>query len=400
MKKIKGNDAKSETVLFVVLGVSPSVLTETVWALAHESPSIVPDRVIVLTTCAGRDALKKALFDSPAGRPGGWQRLVRVLKVSDQKLHFGLAADHVRLFPRPDGTGDLDDIATSADSDAAADFMLRQLREFTEDPSTRVLASLAGGRKTMGALLMSCLSLLGRKQDRLLHVLVNPPFDTPLDPPFLFPERGARHSPQSGGKLVPGAKTVRGVDARIELITVPFARMRGWYEKAFRSVPPSYMTLVAGVQRQAPEARVNPVVVVDGETGTLCVGDKDCPLNPTEFAAVSSLLRLFAASTPVTGLDLVIAQMRVLLLLPQTPTLPAWVNDFRDATQNSVSGCDYRTTMKESGDQVRRYLSSARQKLRKYLTPTDQANALLPDFRGPHPTPYPAKRIKIENWPR
>ncbi|NLC81659.1 MAG: hypothetical protein GX748_10790 [Lentisphaerae bacterium] len=38
----------------------------------------------------------------------------------------------------------------------------------------------------MSALMMSCMSLLGRTEDRLLHVLVNPPFDGPMNPPFLF----------------------------------------------------------------------------------------------------------------------------------------------------------------------------------------------------------------------
>ena len=38
------------TVLIALCGLSPAVITETVWALAHESPAILPDRVIVLTT--------------------------------------------------------------------------------------------------------------------------------------------------------------------------------------------------------------------------------------------------------------------------------------------------------------------------------------------------------------
>lgn len=38
---------KSECVLFAVLGMSPAVLTETVWALARESPSVIPHRVVV-----------------------------------------------------------------------------------------------------------------------------------------------------------------------------------------------------------------------------------------------------------------------------------------------------------------------------------------------------------------
>lgn len=38
---------ESERVLFAVLGMSPAVLTETVWALARETPSVIPHRVVV-----------------------------------------------------------------------------------------------------------------------------------------------------------------------------------------------------------------------------------------------------------------------------------------------------------------------------------------------------------------
>jgi CRISPR-associated protein (TIGR02584 family) len=86
-----------------------------------------------------------------------------------------MATDHVRLLPTSDGSADLQDIVTSEDSLSAADFIMRSLRKITEDPTTRVIASIAGGRKTMAAILASCMVLLGRSQDRLCHVLVNPP---------------------------------------------------------------------------------------------------------------------------------------------------------------------------------------------------------------------------------
>ena len=38
---------ESERVLFAVLGMSPAVLTETVWALARETPPVIPHRVVV-----------------------------------------------------------------------------------------------------------------------------------------------------------------------------------------------------------------------------------------------------------------------------------------------------------------------------------------------------------------
>ena len=38
------------TVLVVGMGTSPAVMTETVWALAHQSEPVVPNEIIVITT--------------------------------------------------------------------------------------------------------------------------------------------------------------------------------------------------------------------------------------------------------------------------------------------------------------------------------------------------------------
>ena len=64
----KFESSASSDVLLALLGMSPAVLTETVWALAHENPPILPDRIGVITTRPGRDKIKKILFDD---RPDG-----------------------------------------------------------------------------------------------------------------------------------------------------------------------------------------------------------------------------------------------------------------------------------------------------------------------------------------
>ena len=240
--------SECQDVLFAVLGISPAILTETIWALAHETEPFIPERVVALTTTTGRACIQRALFDS-----GGWDRLIRALEKKGLpvkgRLRFGPAGDHIRLFPRADGRGDLEDIVTAEESMTAADFILRALREYTENPDSRIVASLAGGRKTMGALLTSCMTLLGRTQDRLVHVLVNSPYDSPkLEPPFLFPEKGLKHRDPSSDKLVPSTS------AGIELTEIPFVRMRGWYEREYRKAPASFMAMVRRFQDLAPEA--------------------------------------------------------------------------------------------------------------------------------------------------
>lgn len=47
----------------------------------------------------------------------------------------------------------------------------------TSDDDNRVFASIAGGRKSMGAMLHSVMGLLARSDDKILHILVSPPWD-------------------------------------------------------------------------------------------------------------------------------------------------------------------------------------------------------------------------------
>jgi len=359
---------KGECVLFAVLGMSPSVLTETVWALAGERDKRLPDRVVVLTTSEGRKKLARDLFDSGRG-PGGWERLRKALKArgldSAGRLQFGPAADHVRLFPAPSGAGDLADIATSADNLAAADFILRELRAFTENPDTTVLASIAGGRKTMSALLMSCMSLLGREQDRVLHVLVNPPYDTPLDPPFLFPERGVRHATRDG-------KALRSNDARIELIDVPFVRMRGWYEGAFRSAPPGYAALVSGVQRKAPPAAVRPSLTLDRRGGQLLVaGNSATYFSASEFTVLCLQLAGTWCHAEMTQLLLKLKQARL------SSHSPPWVHDFQ-ASSRFFDEEGNPLELAEAIETLRRLLSSARKKIAAIRELAPVVHELLP----------------------
>ena len=369
------NGGDCGTVLFAVLGMTPSVLTETIWALACAPTPVLPDRVVVLTTTAGRDALSRQLFLHGTDRLCGWDRLLKAIAQRglsvEGHLKFGVASDHIRLFPAPSGMADLADIATTEDNAVAADFILRELRAFTEDPATAVFASIAGGRKTMGALLMSCMSLLGRAQDRVLHVLVNAPFDGPLEPPFLFPEKGVVYHQCDG-------RQIRSVDARVELIDVPFVRMRGWYEGTFKSAPPGYAALVAGIQRQAPAPQNYPVITFDRASGELEVaGGPPVALSPTEFAAMALLCQ------GVVEHERLAERLVELASCPVKPSTPDWVCRFKD-------GGRFRTS---DGESVSKTLSSARVKLAGHPLLSPLAETLVPKRGKPHR--YPAAKIRF-----
>ncbi len=241
------------TILLAVTGMSPAILTETVWALAYprnpgESP-ILPDEVIVVTTTRGEADLKRELL-TPIAALGGhtvWESLrQRILGASvTHDTRINLAP--IRVITRPDAASGrailLDDIRTPEENNAAAEFILDEIRRVTANDDTRLIASLAGGRKTMGALLTSAISLLGRPQDRLTHVLVNDPFDNPhLRPHFFFPsEPPVEHSLA----LPDGSKrVVSSAEARLDLADVPFAPLSSLFHDQLGRLPGGFMSLI------------------------------------------------------------------------------------------------------------------------------------------------------------
>jgi len=241
------------SVLIASIGTSPAVLTETVWSLAHQANPVIPDEVVVVMTKNGRELLRHALFEE-----GVWNDMIldmRREKIDiDGKLLFGEAS--FRMIPDNKGN-EIDDLRTGDDNLRAADFMLGELRKYTENNETTVLCSIAGGRKTMSALLFSCMSLLGREQDKVYHVLLPPALEGGVTPTFYYPKRSTTYTSKSTGKKY------KTKDLQCELFEVPFVRMRGWYQEKFRVIPPSYRTLISKVQTVAPPAVAYPDIEID-----------------------------------------------------------------------------------------------------------------------------------------
>jgi CRISPR-associated protein (TIGR02584 family) len=226
-RPVPGSIGPARTALLAVLGSSPAVLTETLWALAQETPPILPDSVVVVTTTTGRSTLRQQLLSPMPTWKGRtvWQALRTTLlgKNAGHDRRLQLETPIVIGLPNAEsGTlCELEDIRTGTDNAAAAETILTAVRRFTTDADTRLIGLLAGGRKTMGALLHAALSLAGRPGDRLLHVLVNEPFDHPkLSPLFFF-----RGQPGPTTHNLPDGAAFTHAGAHIEIADVPLVAL-------------------------------------------------------------------------------------------------------------------------------------------------------------------------------
>lgn len=249
-----------KTVLLAVSGMSPAILTETLWALSAERPAVIPDEVVVITTSRGAADLRKLLLSERSGWEdcSPWSALRRAIlgAKADQDFRLQLTAPRIIELPNPrvGVKRPAEDLRSAADNAAAANFILEEVRRLTENPDVHVVASIAGGRKSMGALLYAAMSLIGRETDRVTHVLVNEPFDACRD--FFFPGQPLQTL------CLPGGRSLQARDARIELADIPFAPLRNLFEKELRRMPGDFQGLVVGCRKRISLLSQNKLEVV------------------------------------------------------------------------------------------------------------------------------------------
>jgi CRISPR-associated protein NE0113 (Cas_NE0113) len=138
----------------------------------------------------------------------------------------------------------LDDILTDADNVAVADFITEQVRALTADPAVSLHVTIAGGRKTMGLYIGYALSLFGRSQDRLSHVLVSPPFESLTE--FFYP------SPRTQVIRDRDGQPLDAKEARVHLGQIPFVRLRDGLPKRLLEGRVPFSEAVAEAQKALP----------------------------------------------------------------------------------------------------------------------------------------------------
>lgn len=275
----------SRKILLAVIGLSPQILTETVYALAVKTrPAFIPDEVHVITTAEGAEYVRHTLLDSGMGR-------------FTELLHdFGLAGrvrfdeDAIHQIVNSSGRP-AHDIQTPDDNMHAADTILEWVRHFTRDENTALHVSIAGGRKTMGFFAGYALSLYGRPQDRLSHVLVSDPFESNHD--FYYPP------PVPKVLFDRNNKPIHTSDARVMLAEIPFVRLRHGLPEELTEGNASFSAVVAAAQtRLGP-----PSLAIDPKNRSIRCGSVDFKIEHAPFTLYYWLARRAQVGLPPIRYD-------------------------------------------------------------------------------------------------
>ena len=184
-------------ILIAVFGKTPQIITETLYAL-HEQGRF-PDRVVILTTEAGRDMCRAHLLHPEYGR------IARLLADIGRPAGSRLLCETDVYTPSSRARRPVMDIETEEDSRCFFELCLEIVFNLARAHNDELLFSIAGGRKTMSAALALAAQCYARPQDAMFHVLVPP--EQEANPQFFYPRPPLD-------------------DVRITLTPVPFFRMR------------------------------------------------------------------------------------------------------------------------------------------------------------------------------
>jgi len=254
-------------ILFAVAGLSPQILTETVYYLAVKaSPRFVPTEIHLLTTAEGREHARLTLLSKD---PGWFQQLRHDYALPP--IDFTL--DNIHVLKDEHGRP-LGDIRSVGDNSHAADHITAMIRTLTADPDAALHVSIAGGRKTMGFYAGYALSLYGRAQDRLSHVLVPPPYEGNRQ--FFYPRP---YSDVIYTDDKPG-RPLNTHEAEVALADIPFVRMRDGLPQQLLSGSASFSETVTGVQKLLTAPHIH----IDLTAKQLTAGERPVPMKPSELA--------------------------------------------------------------------------------------------------------------------
>ncbi len=251
-------------VLLAVIGLTPQVITETVYALAHQTIPFYPTELHIITTSEGFARIRLTLLgDYPA-----W--LARLSQ--DYSLpNISFDESHIHLLSNEQGVI-LDDIRTDADNECLADTITRTIANLTRDHDCALHVSLAGGRKTMGYYAGYALSLFARPQDRLSHVLVSSPFES--HPDFYYP------TPYRNIIYTRDQKPLNTQEALVSLAQIPFVRLRHELPIELLASELSFSQTV----EKAQIALAPPSLVFNVEEKQIIAGGKHIALSPILIA--------------------------------------------------------------------------------------------------------------------
>lgn len=232
----------NKRILLSVTGMSPAVVTETLYALVTEK-GFIPTEIQAITTEQGKNKLLEALLGIEGGRKerkGALQEFIEDYgdKYGFSSIHFDESCVHI--ITNENGQN-LPDIRTPEENEHAANSIVQLVGNLCQDEDMQLHVSIAGGRKTMGFFMGYALSLYGREQDSLSHVLVDSQYESLAS--FYYPKPYPHLINKNDGTQI-DAK-----DGKVMLAEIPWVRLGLGLPESLAEQKVSYSQSVKNAQK-------------------------------------------------------------------------------------------------------------------------------------------------------
>ena len=271
----------NKRILLSVTGMSPAVVTETLYALVTEK-GFIPTEIQVITTIQGKKKLLSALLGVEGGRKERKGALAEFIEDYGKQYGFSdIHFDENCIHIIEDASGEkLPDIRTPQENEFAADNIVKLVGSLCQDENSQLHVSIAGGRKTMGFFMGYALSLYGREQDSLSHVLVDEEFETL--PNFYYRKPTSHLIINRDGKELDASK------ANIMLAEIPWVRLGLGVPEDLKHQVISYSESVKNAQELLKQSNI--VFLAPIEDRTVKFGSKEIKLAPRGYSLLLSLV--------------------------------------------------------------------------------------------------------------
>lgn len=260
-------------ILVLIVGSTPQVVTETIYALSRQNPPIHPDEIHIITTAPGRRRIEQTLI---AG--GVLARLCSEYQLPQIRLN----EDSFIILRDRNGV-ELDDIRTVEANEAAGDQIAHFVRQKAAEPHCRLHCSLSGGRKSMSYYMGVAFQLFARQWDKLYHLLVSSDFDA--HPEFYYKPKVNKRL-----EIYMCDGSVRHLDtdsADVALIELPLIFLREKLSPGASGV----RGMVATGQKNIDSATVQRPVKLELSDRRLLIGQTSVQLTPAQLMIYATFLR-------------------------------------------------------------------------------------------------------------
>lgn len=256
----------NKRILLILSGMSPQVVTGTLYGIIKDSRyGGMPTEIHLIATLAGAQEAQAKLLDGPAHL----YKFCQDYQIDSKNL----ASPGIHVITDRDGNP-LRDIRSSQDNEDMADFIMNKVRELTSDPESQLHLSISGGRKTMSFYGGYALTIYGREQDILSHVLVSDGYE--FIPDYFYPTPYSKPLGNSG---------LDAKDACIELTRIPYLRIRDLVPKKVIETKTSFRDALARAQKSTSAAEL----IRDDNKQTLILSGEKVRLPRVQYAVYTWL---------------------------------------------------------------------------------------------------------------